>query len=152
MDAVLGVEKLVKLKTGTCEMGTWTGCKDWTDGWDDEVLHFQKAMASNSRYDLPSLQNTSDTYFLLCMAISVQSLLWLIVQIFCQALQVHDAAQKKSSNGMPPDHATILMKTAGQCSKINSERPVAGQFDQLLLTSALIDRKREQLNQNCNTY
>ena len=152
MDAALGVEKLVKLKTGTCEMGTWTGCKDWTDGWDDEVLHFQKAMASNSRYDLPSLQNTSDTYFLLCMAISVQSLLWLIVQIFCQALQVHNAAQKKSSNGMPPDHATILMKTAGQCSKINSERPVEGQFDQLLLTSALIDRKREQLNQNCNTY
>jgi len=76
----------------------------------------------------------------------------LVVQIFCQASQVHDAAQKKSSNGMPPGHATILMKTAGQCSKINSERPVEGHFDQLLLTSALIDRKLEQLSQNCNTY
>ena len=53
MDAALGAEKLVNLKTGTCEMGTWTGCQDWTDGWDDEVLHFQKVMASNSRYDLP---------------------------------------------------------------------------------------------------
>jgi len=87
-----------------------------------------------------------------CYAWQFQSRVILVVQIFCQALQVHDAAQKKSSNGMPPDRATILMNTAGQCSKIHSERPVESQFDQFLLTSALIDRKREQLNQNCNTY
>ena len=69
-------------KTGTYEMGTWTGWRDWADEWDDEVLYFQKAMADTRQW-LPIQGMTYHCLFiaghkwylfLLGVAISVQSL------------------------------------------------------------------------------